>query len=127
MSIDVDKIVRSTVTDFRYHLDNTKALYADLVATLTSEVEEVGMDSLDDYFMDVIDETRGHIASKAANKLEGAADQENAISQVENWFSDNISDQGAEIAVVCAIWGYGPERAPDEIRVEIANLANPAP
>lgn len=123
---NVDGIVREALADFKGYIANTKANQAPLLATLTAEVEAVGMDKLDDYFSDVIDETRGHIAARAANRIESPSGQEDAIGQIEDWFSSNISDQGAEDAVVCAIWGYGAEQATTDIRNEIAKVSVPS-
>jgi hypothetical protein len=122
MSSDVDGIVQNAIANFQGDLATSKSRHSDLVDALTSEVEDVGLDALDDYFMDVLDEARGNVASKAANRIEEPKGQEEAITQIENWFSNNISDQGAEIAVLCAIWGYGPEQAAGDIRSEIANI-----
>lgn len=127
MSIDIDRLVQNATGDFQDSLANTRSLHADLLAALTSEVEAVGLDKLDDYFMDAIDEARGHIASSVANGIEEPGAQEDAISQIEKWFSDNISDQGAEIAVLCAIWGYGPEQGAGDIRREIASIPGGSP
>jgi len=120
MKDQVTAIVENVISEFKGDIKHAKNAYSDLVEALTSEVDAVGFDKLEDYFLDVIDKARGHVASKAANQLDSSADQQAAITQVESWFSENVSNEGSEIAVLCAIWGYSNVQAAGDIRDAIA-------
>lgn len=118
-----EDIVSETIRDFNAAIADVKSNNGAIVGSLAAEIDAVGMDHLTDYFADVIDDMKGHFGANAANLLERDEDQEDAISSIENWFANNVSGQGSEIAVMCAIWAYGEDKATTDIRSEIAAAA----
>jgi hypothetical protein len=126
VKMNIDEIVSETIADFKIDIEVVRSGNIDLVSELVAEVDGAGFEKLTDYFFDVADETKGHLGSKAANRIEDTTDQESAISAVEGWFTENISNAGSEMSILCALWGYGAEQAAAAIRTEISNLTNTA-
>ncbi len=101
-------------------MDSVRTDHADLIRDLSKLIETVGMEHLSDFFFDNVDETKGGVASRAANQLATTAEQLTAIDEVERWISENVADAGIEPNVVCLIWGYGAEQAKRDIEVALS-------
>jgi hypothetical protein len=114
----IEEVVAGVVADYRQYTDSFKEERADEVEGLAMAIDEIGYDRLSDYFLDLMDELRDDLAPKAANQFESNDDQEAAISAIEEWVSDNVSNQGAHEAVLAAFYLKGISKS-DAILEEI--------
>jgi len=124
--MSIEKAVSDVTKGYEDNTTFVRQQHAGLIATLVAEIEaKGGFDAIRDHFESVTGEAVGSLGADAANQLEDYDDQESAITSVEDWISENVSNAGTEANVVCAVWGYGPEQAAADIRAELARVSAP--
>lgn len=125
---EVSEVVDDVVAGYRRYTDAFREERADEVESVATVVDEIGYDNLSEYFLDLMDELREDLSFRASSRFEDEDDQEEAISSVEQWVSDNVSNQGSNEAVLAAFYLRGISRSDDivnEIRSVLAKTAAP--
>ncbi len=118
----IEEAVADVTAGYRQYTDSFREERADDVEGIAMAIDEIGYDRLSDYFLDLMDELRDDLAPKAANEFESEEDQEAAISAVEGWVSDHISNQGSHEAALAALYLRGINKSAEileEIRAAV--------
>jgi hypothetical protein len=121
----IDEAVQDVVGDYSRWTKAFQNEHADKVDGLAAVIDGIGYENLGDDFFDLMDDFRGDFAARAANRFEKEQDQEAAISAVEEWFTDNITNSSSSDVALAALYYQGVLRS-DELVDAIQAAAAPA-
>jgi len=121
----IEEAVQDVVGDYSRWTKAFQNEHADKVEGLTSVIDGIGYENLGDDFFDLMDDFRGDLAARAANRFEKEQDQEAAISAVEEWFADNITNSSSSDVALAALYYQAVLRS-DELVDAIQAAAAPA-
>jgi len=118
------------IAAFERDLARTRSRAAPLIDTLSRALENSG-DVSDEFYWTQIDDLKGHLGEECANACSGdLQDQDDAISDAENWVADNISNADHETWVAAVLTLQGDEEGERIIREHLMQPSwrqDPAP
>jgi hypothetical protein len=123
----VEEVVAEAVAEYRKYTESFDEERGDEVEGLAMAIDEIGYDRLSDYFLDMMDELRGNLFIGVSNQFETDEEQESALSAIEEWVSDNVSNQGSHEAALAAFYLNGINRSEAilaEIRAAVPQTAS---
>ncbi len=111
----IDELIRE--------LDIAKEKYAKEIALYASLLDESHED-VAEYLDDAIADTKSHYGMIAANLVSTNRAQENAISAVEEWVTDNISNCAIETRIANVFAGYDALQVIKELDILVKQTKN---
>lgn len=103
---------------FAQELLDTEVEYRSGIRELADALVLLADDSeLENYLADCLDDIKSKLGARVANSAgDDRKAQEDAISEVEAWLSDNVSNEGLDTRISAVIWLKGIKLAESELR-----------
>lgn len=111
--------INPAITAFSEKFDLFKAENWELLGNLETAIE-VHLDEVEEVLDDYAEELKSSLGAAAANEVgEDENAQESAISEAEEWVTDNVSNGTLEDRIAAVLWREGCEAGAAEIRAQL--------
>ncbi len=97
--------------------------HAQVLHKLAGAISERGAeDAISDFLDDYADKLKGEFSATAANSEEDKDQQNDVISDAEEWVADNVSHADLETRVAAVLWFEGVEKLEQVVNDELSKL-----
>lgn len=111
--------INPAIAAFAEKFDLFKAQNCDLISDLESSVEDL-FDEVEEVLDDYAEELKSSLGAAAANEAGDDEDaQESAISEAEEWVTDNVSNGSMGARIASVLWREGCEAGAAAIRAQL--------
>jgi hypothetical protein len=116
MSSPADDVIES----YKTAVAGIKTANAALVATLSDELDAIGLDFVSGATDDLAEALKGELGADAANRCVAPKAQEKAIGACEQWVADNVANGGSEAVALAYLYAYGIKDGTKRLHAAIA-------